>query len=309
MPCVRSTTQLQSKIYDQVVEEYDNHKKLLDQLVDPYLPTKPLREYTYEQYLALDAPKRYSKFEEDFEKEKELMSNNWQDMVNEFREAMDLPIADGPRALSTEEQNIHIRMIREEFEYELVPAIMSGDLIEMYDAGIDVLYYLIGFLSNAGMQIDPGFREVHASNMSKMDPVTKKAIKAGPDDPSGEPEGKVLKGSEYFEPKLGVILNDQARYGHENTSVYKSLEVPLTLGIGGPKIGTAKLDMDNNGNIEIEGVMDDVSILPVIDHLGFFVSAVSIGDDEGPELYPSGFVARIEQPTLFADDFVPPYDR
>ena len=64
------------------------------------------------------------------------------------------------------------------------------------------------------MQIDPGFREVHESNMSKMDPETGKAIKAGPNDPDGQPEGKVLKGPNYF------IADQGLDYNHGNVIKY-----------------------------------------------------------------------------------------
>lgn len=214
--------------------------------------------------------------------------NTWQQLVNDFREAMDLPIPDGPRQLTTEEAQLHIQLIRDEFEKEFVPAIQSADLIDLYDAGIDVIVYVIGALSNAGMDIDPGFREIMRSNMTKMDPETGKAIRAGFNDPSGEPQGKIMKGPNYSPPSLGVILNEMTRYGHEDTAVYKSLRIPLTLGIGGPQIGEGTLDMDHNGNLIFKGEMQDVSILPVIDHLGFSVSEISLGDDYTTEIREDG---------------------
>ena len=256
-----------SPIYDRLVKEYEDKKH--EELVEPYQPSIKARVFSYEEYLAL------------FNKEQE-MAKDFQDMVNEFRQAMDLPVPDGPRQLTTEEQELHIQLIRDEFEKELVPAILANDLVGIYDGGIDVMYYLIGLLSNAGMQIRPGFEEVHRSNMSKMDPVTGLAIKAGMDDPDGHPFGKVLKGPNYFEPRLGIILNNQSQLGHEETAVYKDVVVPLRLGFGGPKIGEGTIHMDNMGDIMFEGVMDDVSVLPVINHLGFDVTSVSINETEEP---------------------------
>jgi len=254
-------------IYDQLLQKYEEDKH--EELVEPYQPSIKARVFSYEEYLAL------------FDKEKP-MAKEFQDMVNEFREAMDLPVADGPRQLTTEEQELHIKLIRDEFEKELVPAVLANDLVEIYDAGIDVMYFLIGLLSNAGMQIRPGFEEVHRSNMSKMDPETGQAIKAGLNDPSGEPVGKVLKGPNYFVPNLAIILNEQSTYGHDDQAVYKNLKVPLRLGFGGPKIGEGVLNMDHNGEVIFEGVMDNVTTLPVFDALGMEVTALSVdGRDAG----------------------------
>ena len=216
-------------------------------------------------------------------KENKLMTSNWQDLVNEFREVMDLPVSDGPRQLTSEEAELHIQMIRDEFEKEFVPFARSNNLIEFYDAGIDLIVYILGAMSNAGMDVDPGFVEIIRSNMSKMDPVTKKPVRSRGVELDGEPKGKILKGAHYSPPALGKILNEQTTYGHEDDHVYKNLTIPLTLGIGGPKIGEGTLNMDHNGNLMYQGVMMDVSILPILDHLGLTVSGLSMGPDE-PEV-------------------------
>lgn len=54
------------------------------------------------------------------------------------------------------------------------------------------------------------FDEVHASNMSKLDENGKPIINDGIIDPR-KPIGKVLKGSNYFEPKLKEILDARTR--------------------------------------------------------------------------------------------------
>jgi hypothetical protein len=198
-------------------------------------------------------------------KKKEKLMNSWQKLVIDMRNAMDLPVSEFPRTLSPEEAKLHIKMIRDEFEEEFVPAFLEQDLVEMYDAGIDVIVYVIGALSNAGFDIDPGFREIMRSNMSKFDPETGKAIKAGPNDPDGHPEGKVLKGPAYSPPNLHPIINEQFVFGPEDPTVYMTQKTPITLGIGGPKIGEGDLHMDNHGNVELQGVIFDVDVLPVIE--------------------------------------------
>ena len=203
-----------------------------------------------------------------------------QRLVNEFRTAMDLPISEAPRTLSPQEAELHIKMIRDEFEQEFVKYWMEQNLVEMYDAGIDLIVYILGAMSHAGFDVEPGFREIMRSNMSKMDPETGKPIKAGPNDPSGEPEGKVLKGPHYSPPNLTAILNDLHRYGPEDTTVYRVAGLPLTLGEGGPRIGRASVVMDHNGNMDIVASMNDVSTLPIINHLGFSVSGISVNEEE-----------------------------
>ena len=126
--------------------------------------------------------------------------------VRLFRETFGLPVSNTPRALTQAEAELHIKLIREEFEKELVPALLEGDIVEIYDAGIDVIYYVIGMLSSAGMLLEPGFDEVQRSNMSKLDPVTGKAILSRGEELDGAPLGKVLKGPDYFVPDFRKLL-------------------------------------------------------------------------------------------------------
>lgn len=230
-----------------------------------------------------------------------------QRLVNEFRTAMDLPISEAPRTLSPQEAELHIKMIRDEFEQEFVKFWMEQNLVEMYDAGIDLIVYILGAMSHAGFDVEPGFREIMRSNMSKMDPETGKPIKAGPNDPSGEPEGKVLKGPHYSPPNLTAILNDLHRYGPEDTTVYRATDLPLTLGEGGPRIGSVDLTMDHNGVMEIEGVMDDADILPQLSSLSLsmFSPSVEIIDaEEVPdEPEPYSGPAMLAQPQEGAPNY------
>jgi len=132
--------------------------------------------------------------------------------VELFRTTYNLPVSNTPRALTPEEAALHIRLIRDEFEKELVPALESGDVVEIYDAVLDVNYFLLGLLSNAGMDAEPGFDAVQASNMSKLgeDGLPIYAVEG---DDSGEPAGKVLKGPNYFKPDLATVLRAQGWNG------------------------------------------------------------------------------------------------
>jgi len=241
----------------------------------------------------------YAQMLEDNDKKEKLM-NVWQQLVIDMRNAMDLPVSPAPRTLSPAEANLHIKMIRDEFEKEFVPAFLEQDLVEMYDAGIDVLVYVIGALSNAGFDIDPGFREIMRSNMSKFDPETGKAIKAGPNDPSGEPEGKVLKGPNYSPPNLAPIINQTFAFGPEDSTVYRTSKTPITMGIGGPKIGEGDIHMDHNGNVTMEATLFEVDDLPVIEGMSI-LSVYSepieeeeiIQDDAPPAELPEGWPVPI----------------
>lgn len=245
----------ETPIFDALAKKYEWAK--YESLVEPYQPTN---------------------------KGEKLMKKTWQELVTEFREAMDLPISHIPRTLSPAEAELHIKMIRDEFEQEFVPAAQDADpqnLVNLYDAGIDLIVYILGAMTNAGLDVDPAFRIVMDSNMSKMDPITGLPIKAGPNDPSGEPEGKVLKGPNYWkpEPKLWEIINQTFQEGPREESVYRSEHVPVTWDLGGPVVGEADVYMDHQGNLMIEGVIQDTNDIPElksvvmasIDSLGVYI--------------------------------------
>jgi len=129
------------------------------------------------------------------------------EMGIDFRNTFGMQTGWTPIALEPERNQQHIQMIRDEFEKELIPALESGDLTEIYDAGIDVIVYIQNLLGESGMPLLPGLREVFNSNMTKLDPVTKTPIRATKDDPSGEPEGKVLKGKNYIKPQFEKLIS------------------------------------------------------------------------------------------------------
>ena len=71
--------------------------------------------------------------------------------------------------------------------------------IELFDAGLDTLYFAYGNMLREGFtvkQILDGFSEVHRSNMSKLGEDGK---------PIYREDGKVLKGPNYFKPDLAAI--------------------------------------------------------------------------------------------------------
>lgn len=268
-------------IFDQLEREYQEKKYL--ELVEPYkYPLNSQRVFDVNEFVAMMTQNHILTITEIGElfgfkpiKEKPLM-NTWQRLVEEFRNAMDLPVSEIPRTLSPEESALHIKMIRKEFEEEFVPAWENQDLVEMYDSGIDVIVYIIGALSHAGFDIDPGFKEVMRNNMSKLDPETGKPIRSRGEELDGEPVGKILKPEGYQPVNLHPIINEMFQFGHEDNTVYNAKDLPLTFGEGGPVIGSANLRMDHNGRIDILGTINDTDRLP---HL----EAVSLSDVYIPE--------------------------
>lgn len=132
---------------------------------------------------------------------------DFQDMVREFHEVYGAPVASAPRALPKSRKKLRIGLIKEELK-ELRVAIKANDPVGIYDACLDLLYVIFGLLVETGMDARPGFEEVHRSNMSKLGADGKPIISRG-EELDGYPAGKVLKGPNYFVPKLDQLLDAQ----------------------------------------------------------------------------------------------------
>ncbi|MGM5469865.1 hypothetical protein ACS386_06275 [Flavobacteriaceae bacterium LMO-SS05] len=122
------------------------------------------------------------------------------DAVKAFHQAFKIGYSDTPIAdLGAEKNALRYRLMNEENE-EYLEAVNNNDLVEVADALGDMLYILCGTILEHGLQdkIEEVFDEIQRSNMSKL----------GED---GEPiyraDGKVLKGPNYFRPKIKAILN------------------------------------------------------------------------------------------------------
>ena len=91
---------------------------------------------------------------------------------------------------------LRVDLINEELS-ELKEAMQKKDLVEVADALTDLLYVTYGAGHAFGINLDKCFEEVQNSNMSKL----------GKD---GKPEynemGKVMKGPNYFKPKLEKFI-------------------------------------------------------------------------------------------------------
>jgi predicted HAD superfamily Cof-like phosphohydrolase len=67
--------------------------------------------------------------------------------------------------------------------------------------------FTLAYIDNVHKLLPQLFQAVHESNMSKLDDNGKPIINDGILDPS-KPIGKILKGKNYFEPRLKEILEN-----------------------------------------------------------------------------------------------------
>ena len=90
-----------------------------------------------------------------------------QDMVAEFHRKFDIPVGDSPSIPSEATRQLRVRLIQEEFT-ELQEAMAAQDLPGVAKELADLLYVVYGTAVSYGVDMDPVFREVHRSNLSKV---------------------------------------------------------------------------------------------------------------------------------------------
>lgn len=121
--------------------------------------------------------------------------NEAQAMVREFEAAMGYEAHRTPAIPNIAVQVLRLDLIDEEVE-ELSKALRERDLVEVADAIGDILYVVYGTALACGIDIEPIFKEIHRSNMTKV----------------GAPKyvnGKQSKGDNYSPPNLVPILANQ----------------------------------------------------------------------------------------------------
>ena len=118
------------------------------------------------------------------------------ELVEDFMEAMGQEVNAVPTWPEQEIQRLRLDLIEEELD-ELHYAIDNKDMVEIADALGDLLYVVYGAGHAFGIDLDECFKEIHASNMSKLGPDGK---------PIKREDGKVLKPDTFFPPDLKTIL-------------------------------------------------------------------------------------------------------
>lgn len=118
-----------------------------------------------------------------------------QSMVDEFHRKFHIHTEPSPSIPDESTRGLRIRLIQEEFD-ELKEALVKEDLLGIAKELADVLYVVYGTAVSCGIDMEPVFREVHRSNLSKVG-GHKRA------------DGKWVKPAAYSPAQLAPILSSQ----------------------------------------------------------------------------------------------------
>jgi len=119
-----------------------------------------------------------------------------QSMVAEFHDKFDILVQNRPAVPADSTRELRIRLIQEEFD-ELKEALAQEDLAAVAKEMADLLYVVYGTAVSYGIDMEPVFREVHRSNLSKVGGYKRE-------------DGKWVKPATYSPASLQPILNAQA---------------------------------------------------------------------------------------------------
>ncbi len=128
------------------------------------------------------------------------MITNPIEQVKEFADTFNIEYSDNMNA-NIDESIIDLRFrLMQEENLEYLEAAKNKDIVEIADALGDILYILCGTILTHGLQhkIVEVFDEIQRSNMSKLDANGKPVFRE---------DGKILKGPNYFQPKIKEILD------------------------------------------------------------------------------------------------------
>ena len=92
---------------------------------------------------------------------------NEQRMVAEFHRLFGIAIGTVPAAPDEATRSLRVNLIREEFD-ELQQALAQHDVSAIAKELADLLYVVYGTAVSCGIDLEPVFREVHRSNLSKV---------------------------------------------------------------------------------------------------------------------------------------------
>lgn len=119
-----------------------------------------------------------------------------QTMVEEFHRRFEIAIGRAPSLPDESTRQLRLRLIQEEFD-ELTEAMAGQDLANVAKELADLLYVVYGTAVAYGMDMEPVFREVHRSNLSKVGGY-KRA------------DGKWVKPPTYSPAQVGPLLAAQS---------------------------------------------------------------------------------------------------
>lgn len=120
------------------------------------------------------------------------------DDVRAFHEACGVPVQYRPAAPSAERVELRAKLIHEEVNDELLPALARGDLVEAADAMADAIYVIVGTALEYGIPLGDVWAAVQAANMAKVDTQTGQVRR--------RVDGKILKPEGWTPPNIDAVL-------------------------------------------------------------------------------------------------------
>ena len=90
-----------------------------------------------------------------------------QAMVEAFHRTFGIMVNPVPTVIDGQTRELRVKLIQEEFD-ELKEALTAEDISSIAKEMADLLYVVYGTAVSCGIDMDPVFREVHRSNMSKV---------------------------------------------------------------------------------------------------------------------------------------------
>jgi predicted HAD superfamily Cof-like phosphohydrolase len=140
-----------------------------------------------------------------------------QSMVEEFHRTFDILVNRQPTLPNGSTKELRVRLIQEEFD-ELHEAMAEENLSAVAKELADLLYVVYGTAVSYGIDMEPVFREVHRSNLSKVGGY-KRA------------DGKWIKPPTYSPAGLEPILEAQRQHAPpgEPSARWTSAESPPNL--------------------------------------------------------------------------------
>ena len=124
-----------------------------------------------------------------------------QAMVEDFHRIFDIVLNQIPTVVDGRTRELRVKLIQEEFD-ELKEALAAEDLSSIAKEMADLLYVVYGTAVSYGIEMDPIFREVHRSNMSKIGGYKRE-------------DGKWVKPATYSPACIEPILADQGQVQSE----------------------------------------------------------------------------------------------
>lgn len=118
-----------------------------------------------------------------------------QAMVDDFHRTFDIVVNPAPTVVDERTRELRVKLMQEEFD-ELKEALASDDLPSIAKEMADLLYVVYGTAVSYGIDMDPVFREVHRSNMSKVGGHKRE-------------DGKWVKPASYSPARIEPILAEQ----------------------------------------------------------------------------------------------------